>query len=73
MDALKFICVIGLFSSFGVIYNIIVTIDHDPSTKDMIVNCLDLITITVPPALPACMSIGISFALARLNKNIDRI
>jgi len=29
---------------------------------------LDLITITVPPALPTCLSIGISFALARLSK-----
>lgn len=29
---------------------------------------LDLITITVPPALPAAMSIGISFALSRLKK-----
>lgn len=66
LDALKFICVMALFSSFGVVYNILVMIDHNPSTKDMVVNCLDLITITVPPALPACMSIGISLALARL-------
>jgi cation-transporting ATPase 13A3/4/5 len=34
----------------------------------MIVNSLDLITITVPPALPTCLSIGVSFALARLAK-----
>lgn len=29
----------------------------------MILMCLDLITITVPPALPTCLSIGISFAM----------
>jgi cation-transporting ATPase 13A3/4/5 len=29
---------------------------------------LDLITITVPPALPAAMSIGIVFALSRLKE-----
>jgi cation-transporting P-type ATPase 13A2 len=29
---------------------------------------LDLITVVVPPALPATLSIGISFALARLRK-----
>ena len=30
--------------------------------------CLDLITITVPPALPAAMSAGITYALSRLKK-----
>lgn len=34
----------------------------------MIINSLDLITITVPPALPTCLSIGVSFALSRLSK-----
>ena len=31
-----------------------------------IINSFDLVTITVPPALPTCLSIGVSFALARL-------
>ena len=35
----------------------------------MILMCLDLITITVPPALPTCLSIGISFAMQRLKKS----
>jgi len=34
----------------------------------MIKNILDLVTITVPPALPTCLSIGISMALGRLQK-----
>lgn len=34
----------------------------------MILNALDLITVTVPPALPTCLSIGISLALARMKK-----
>ena len=29
---------------------------------------LDLITITVPPALPAAMSCGIAFAISRLKR-----
>lgn len=33
----------------------------------MILNSLDLITVTVPPALPTCLSIGISFAMSRLK------
>lgn len=34
----------------------------------IIIRALDLVTIVVPPALPATMSIGTSFAIARLRK-----
>jgi cation-transporting P-type ATPase 13A2 len=34
----------------------------------IIVRALDLITIIVPPALPATLTIGTSFALSRLRK-----
>ena len=37
-------------------------------TYDMILNSFDLITITVPPALPTALSIGITFAMRRLKK-----
>lgn len=35
----------------------------------IVVRALDLITVVVPPALPATMSIGTTFAIARLRKN----
>lgn len=34
----------------------------------IIVRALDLITIVVPPALPATLTIGTNFALSRLKK-----
>lgn len=34
----------------------------------VVVRALDLITIVVPPALPATLSIGTNFALSRLRK-----
>jgi cation-transporting ATPase 13A2 len=34
----------------------------------IVIRALDLVTIVVPPALPATMSIGTSFAIARLRK-----
>ena len=37
-------------------------------TGILIDRCLDLITVSVPPALPAAMSCGIVFALNRLKK-----
>lgn len=38
------------------------------STKLIIAQALDLLTITVPPALPASMAAGVAFALSRLKK-----
>lgn len=35
----------------------------DLETGEIVSRCLDLITITVPPALPTCLSVGISMAL----------
>ena len=35
---------------------------------EIIIRALDLITIVVPPALPATLSIGTNFALSRLKK-----
>jgi cation-transporting ATPase 13A3/4/5 len=43
-------------------------VDGDITTWDFISEGLDLITITVPPALPTCLQIGISIALSRLQK-----
>lgn len=41
---------------------------HQISWPVIIIRALDLVTIVVPPALPATMSIGTSFAIARLRK-----
>jgi cation-transporting P-type ATPase 13A2 len=38
------------------------------SPKTILIRALDLITVVVPPALPATLSIGTSFALSRLRK-----
>ena len=35
----------------------------------IVLRSLDLITIVIPPALPAAMSIGMSFALHRLKRS----
>ena len=39
------------------------------TTDDLVDKSLDLITITVPPALPAAMSVGVAFAIQRLKKS----
>lgn len=37
-------------------------------TYTIIVKASEIVTVTVPPALPTCMQIGVSVALARLKK-----
>lgn len=38
-------------------------------TEDIILRSLDIITIVVPPALPAAMNIGTNYSLKRLKKH----
>lgn len=64
-DALKFICSIAMISVVGLVYTIVMFVKEGAETKDIILKCLDMITVTIPPALPTCMSIGIGFALTR--------
>ncbi|CAD8078910.1 unnamed protein product [Paramecium primaurelia] len=71
-DSLSFIAVLAMMSLVGFSLTIKDQIDElkedNTTIFQMIINSLDLITITVPPALPTCLSIGVSFALARLSK-----
>lgn len=39
------------------------------SARDLMIEALDLITIAVPPALPAAMTVGRFYAQIRLQKN----
>eukprot|EP00826_Nyctotherus_ovalis_P018309 TRINITY_DN15468_c0_g1_i13.p1 TRINITY_DN15468_c0_g1~~TRINITY_DN15468_c0_g1_i13.p1 ORF type:complete len:957 (-),score=308.46 TRINITY_DN15468_c0_g1_i13:525-3395(-) len=65
-DSYKFLMVMLSFSVVGLIVQLLNP--QNISTGRFIKKCLDLITITVPPSLPAAMTIGTSFALARLKK-----
>ena len=44
-------------------------IANGTSAAKLIDKSLDLFTITVPPALPATMSVGVAFAISRLKKS----
>jgi cation-transporting P-type ATPase 13A2 len=67
-DSMKFIGVLAFLAVLGFLATIKSTIEYS-STRRTIIKALSLVTITVPPALPAAMSIGIVFALARLRRN----
>ncbi|KAG0150885.1 hypothetical protein CROQUDRAFT_709427 [Cronartium quercuum f. sp. fusiforme G11] len=67
-DSFRFIGALTLIAGFGFIASAINFLRMGIRWETIMVRALDLITIVVPPALPATMSIGTSFAMSRLRK-----
>ncbi|XP_071349000.1 polyamine-transporting ATPase 13A3-like isoform X2 [Trachinotus anak] len=67
-DAYLFLlCLVGV-AGIGFIYTIVLSIMNKVPAKTIIIESLDIITITVPPALPAAMTAGIVYAQRRLKR-----
>ena len=66
-DGMKFVGIMALISIVGSIILIPVQLNAGTASFDIIDHCLDLITVTVPPALPAAMTCGVVFAINRLK------
>ena len=67
-DSFKYIGFMSCIAGFGFIFSTINFIKLGLGTRIIVLRALDIITIVVPPALPATLTIGTSFALARLKK-----
>lgn len=65
----KFIGVLACLATIGFIYSIIIKSQRGADIKTILISALDLITIVIPPALPAAMTIGIIYAQSRLKSN----
>ncbi|XP_054645226.1 polyamine-transporting ATPase 13A3 isoform X2 [Dunckerocampus dactyliophorus] len=67
-DAYLFLlCLVGV-AGIGFVYSIVFSIMNKVPAKTIIIESLDIITITVPPALPAAMTAGIVYAQRRLKE-----
>lgn len=66
-DLFRFVGFLSLIAMCGFGYTIAVMIMRGSALKKIILRSLDIITIVVPPALPAAMSIGIFAAQMRLR------
>lgn len=66
-DGMKFVAIMALISILGFFCTLPFMIKMGTSTVNLIDRSLDLITITVPPALPAAMTCGVVFAIQRLR------
>lgn len=67
-DSFRFIGVLAGIAGVGFIGSCFNFVELGVPWQTILIRGLDLITIVVPPALPATMSIGTSFAIARLRK-----
>lgn len=68
-DAVRFLlCLIGT-ATIGMIYTVCVYVLSGEPAEDVVKKALDVITIAVPPALPAALTTGIIYAQRRLKKN----
>ena len=68
-DGIKFVAIMAGLALLGIIITIPIQYSMGIPTEELIASSLDLITVTVPPALPAAMSCGITFAINRLKKH----
>ncbi|CAG8797263.1 16074_t:CDS:10, partial [Gigaspora margarita] len=67
-DSFRFIGVLAIIAAIGFLISTYNFIRLGVNAVIIILRALDLITIVVPPALPATMTIGTNFAIGRLKK-----
>uniref|UniRef100_A0A8C5GPH8 Polyamine-transporting ATPase 13A3 n=1 Tax=Gouania willdenowi TaxID=441366 RepID=A0A8C5GPH8_GOUWI len=66
-DAYLFLLCLVAVAGIGFVYSVVLSVMNKVSAKTIIIESLDIITITVPPALPAAMTAGIVYAQRRLR------
>ncbi|KAK1594718.1 ATPase [Colletotrichum navitas] len=67
-DSFRYISVMAVVAMLGFVASFVNFLRLHLAWHLIIVRALDLITIVVPPALPATLTIGTNFALSRLKK-----
>lgn len=67
-DSFRYISVMGMIAAVGFVVSFVNFMRLGLAWHLIVVRALDLITIVVPPALPATLTIGTNFALNRLKK-----
>ncbi|KAI9509489.1 P-type ATPase [Russula earlei] len=68
-DSIRFIMVLSGIAGLGFCASAVQFVKLGVRWHTILMRALDLITVVVPPALPATLSIGTSFALSRLRRS----
>ncbi|KAM6258230.1 putative cation-transporting ATPase 13A4 [Porphyrio hochstetteri] len=67
-DALRFLMCLIAFAGIGMIYTVCVFALNGEEAGEVVKKALDVVTIAVPPALPAALTTGIIYTQRRLKK-----
>lgn len=67
-DAIKFIGILCILAIIGDAYSFYIFFGRGDSFKISLLRILDLITVVVPPSLPAAMTVGTVYSQSRLKK-----
>lgn len=67
-DALKFVYLLFTIAVSGMAYCLYLYLQRHATVVEIAVRVLDIITIVVPPALPAAMTVGTVYSQTRLKK-----
>lgn len=67
-DVSRFIIVLGVISTCGLIYTIVSKSMRLIRASDIAIKALDIFTIVIPPALPATMTVGKLYGQKRLER-----
>ncbi|KAK2463191.1 hypothetical protein APHAL10511_004846 [Amanita phalloides] len=68
-DSIRFIGLLAGIALLGFCFSAVQFVRIGVKWYKIVIRALDLITVVVPPALPATLSIGTSFAISRLRKS----
>ncbi|XP_065319857.1 polyamine-transporting ATPase 13A3-like isoform X2 [Gordionus sp. m RMFG-2023] len=68
-DSLKFVCVLACLAGMGMIYSAYILYLRKATISKLIMRTLDVVTIVVPPSLPAAMTVGTVYSQNRLKKS----
>ncbi|KFV62399.1 putative cation-transporting ATPase 13A2, partial [Dryobates pubescens] len=67
-DAVKFVLFLAVLALVGTLYSILILVKNQVPVGQIIIRALDLVTVIVPPALPAAMTVGTIYAQKRLKQ-----
>ncbi|KAL7976184.1 hypothetical protein Chor_008281 [Crotalus horridus] len=67
-DAWKFVTFLAILAVVGTVYSIIILRRNQVSQWLLAIRALDIVTVVVPPALPAAMTMGTMYAQSRLKR-----
>lgn len=68
-DSYKFIRVLAFVAAIGFVYTMCIKVSRGHSINSILKKAFDLITVVVPPALPAAMTVGQMYAQMRLKNH----